>query len=92
MEASNGIATRIGEHERRLNGADRARAALRDEISGIRVENGERKKAIENIEGDIKEMKEQMTWIRRGMWTAAAFLISSTLLLAGVLAAVLSNA
>jgi chromosome segregation ATPase len=91
VEASNGVATRLGEHERRLNGADRARAAIRDELGDIRVENGERKKTIENIEGDIKEMKDVMTWIRRGMWTAAAFLISSTLLLAGVLLAVLAK-
>lgn len=94
MEAGNGIMARIDELRRRADAADSIR---REQWSRINKQDRELtgyEKDIGNIRDDLKELKddfnEQMKWIRRGMWAAATAFGTFILMLAGVLAAVLS--
>lgn len=76
---------------RRLNSLESSRGEMWKEINGTKEYRGETKQKIENIENDVKDLSEQMKWIRRGMWSAAAFFLTATLMLAGVLVAVTSS-
>lgn len=95
MEASNGVAARLTEHDRRLDAQDRARGKMCEEINDGKIKHTEIKGDVANIRDDIAGMKEdfggQMKWIRRGMWVAAGTFLTLILMLAAVLVAVLSN-
>lgn len=94
MEAS-AVSVRLANHDARLESHHHAIGDLRStsathttEIAVIRTE-------LKEVKDDLAEIKEtvktEMTWIRRGMWTAATALIGFMLTLSGLIAAVLSN-
>lgn len=90
MEASNGISARLDELFRRADRADKVRAEQWKSINEQGKEMTGFSRDVENIREDIKDLSDQVRWLRRGMWAAAATFSTFILMLAGVLAAVLS--
>jgi len=89
------MAARLQEHDRRLDGHDRSKGKMWEQIHDGKLKHTEVKGDVRNIRDDIIELKNdfggQMKWIRRGMWAAASTFLIFILMLAGVLVAVLSN-
>jgi chromosome segregation ATPase len=76
----------------RLQDQERRIEANHDSIHGLRGTSGDHEVKIavisndlEDIRDDLGEIKSQLAWLRRGMWTAAATFASFALALAGML-------
>jgi hypothetical protein len=94
MMEANGFAARLDELRRRADEADRIRREQWNVINGQGKELTGVDRDIKSIKDDLSELKkdfgEQFQWVRRGMWVAAGTFMTFILMLAGVLAAVVS--
>jgi septal ring factor EnvC (AmiA/AmiB activator) len=95
MEAS-AMAVELREHDRRLSGLHRTVGAIgttvgdhTTKISVVTTELRETREDIADMKKDLaaarSEQKEEMTWVRRGLWLAAGtfmmfFVAAATLL------------
>jgi hypothetical protein len=77
---TNGIAARVLILEAQAGIATSERRELRDMAAANRERLSVHERDMKEMATDIRDVVAEIKWIRRGMWAAAAFLMTTTLM------------
>lgn len=85
------MAVELREHDRRLSGLHRTVGALSTDVGQHKTDIASIRLEVQGAREDIKEIKDELTWLRRGIWTAASALIGFMLTLGGLIIAITNH-
>ena len=84
MEALGVLEERVRQSERRIDANHDSLATLRNANAEQNVKLAVVSADLEDIHGDLDEIKGQLRWVLRGLWAAAATFLMFAVALAGL--------
>lgn len=66
------VAIELREHDRRISGLHRTLGGLGTDVGDLKTNAAVSKKELDGLREDISDMRADMKWIKRGIWSAVA--------------------